>query len=77
MAIVRVCDIHAAEFCNHGAREFFEYYGINWADFIQNGIDSSPYEHLDDVYIHRVIEIAKERERKEKWAAAAVNNKVK
>lgn len=49
-------------FCSKGAREFCERYGIDWLEFVQNGIESSEIEHIDDEMLKQLIERARQRE---------------
>lgn len=38
--IIRIQDAKAVLFCSKGVRLFFKKYGLDYADFIKNGIDS-------------------------------------
>lgn len=60
--IVTHADLAACKFCNRGSRQFFERHGLNWQDFIQNGIDVSHLEQIDDAMMQQVIERARRRE---------------
>lgn len=60
--IVKHCDLASLRFCNRGARQFCERNGIDWSEFMTNGIDSSKLEHIDDEMVKKVIERAKRRE---------------
>lgn len=64
MTIIRHKDLAAIKFCNRGARQFFERHGLDWSDFMKNGIESETVEHIDDAMVRRVIERAKQREQK-------------
>lgn len=35
-------------YCNKGARVFFERHGLNWADFMANGISADVLGQIDD-----------------------------
>lgn len=54
-------DMAALKFCNRGGREFFARYGLDWADFMQNGIDSSLLVDIDDDMMRQVIAEAARR----------------
>jgi hypothetical protein len=45
-------------YCNRGSRAFFERHGLNWSEFLENGIDSSTLLAIDDAQAHRVVEHA-------------------
>lgn len=55
----------ALKFCNRGGREFCVRHGINWQSFIEQGVDVSEVEHIDDAMLSEVIERARRRERGE------------
>lgn len=60
--IVKHSDLAAMKFCNRGARQFFERHGLNWQEFITNGIDSSRVEAIDDEMMRQVVAHAHRRE---------------
>lgn len=64
MTILRINDIIAANLCHHGARKVATELGIDWWDFLQNGIDIERIKHIDDVNVQNVIKMAIARERK-------------
>lgn len=37
--IIYMRHIRAAKMCSRGARQWFDRYGIDWMDFLNNGID--------------------------------------
>jgi hypothetical protein len=57
-------DLAAIKFCNRGARQFFERHGLDWSDFIKNGLDASRVEHIDDAMLRQVVAAARQREQK-------------
>lgn len=65
MTIVKIDDVLVCGTCHNGARYLANQYGLDWWDFLQNGIDASKLEGIDDVNVKNVIKAAKEREEKE------------
>jgi hypothetical protein len=63
MTIVRHCDLAASRFCNRGVRVFFERHGLDWSDFLKNGIDADLVRHIDDVMLVQALERAEQREK--------------
>lgn len=51
-------------FCNHGLREMCKSNNIDWWEFLQNGIDITEVEHIDDENMRAAIAVAKLRENK-------------
>jgi len=49
-------DLRQALYCNKGARKWFERHGLDWADFIKNGVDISEIEHIDDSMMQKIVE---------------------
>lgn len=39
--IIRMPDIRAVHMCSRGSRQFFERHGLDWQDFLKNGIPAS------------------------------------
>jgi hypothetical protein len=39
--IVNINDVRAAKMCSRGGRDFFSRHGLDWDDFLKNGILSS------------------------------------
>ena len=56
-------DVRACGLCLvPGAKNLCEAHGIDWREFIQDGIELSRIEHIDDGFIQQVIaHIKKER----------------
>ena len=42
-------------YCAAGCREWFSAHGLNWADFVANGIDAAELAATGDELAHRVI----------------------
>ena len=49
--------------CHHGIRQMCEANGVDWLDFLQNGIDAERIKHIDDVYVKQAIKNAEAREK--------------
>lgn len=56
--IVTHADMRAVGYCNRGGRDFFASHGLDWADFVRNGIDSDVLRALNDAMADKVIEQA-------------------
>ena len=54
-------DIRAAKMCSRGARQFFDRHGLDWGDFIRNGVLIEIIEKIDDAMARQVVEVARER----------------
>lgn len=54
-------DIAVLRFCNRGARQFFERHGLDWSEFIKNGIPFETLEVIDDEMARQSIIQAKKR----------------
>ena len=63
MTTVRIQDLRAAGFCNHGAREFFKQHDCDWYDFLQNGVDADKALATNDANAALAVEYARKRER--------------
>lgn len=59
--IITHADLSSIQFCNRGARVFFERHGLDWSSFIQHGIDDSELVGIDDEMLRQVIDNAKQR----------------
>ena len=46
-------------YCVPGTRAFFEKHGLDFRDFMRNGIPIEEVEQFDDVMVRRVIEVAR------------------
>lgn len=58
MAMVYMRHVREAGFCSYGLRQFAQTHGFDYLDFVQNGIDSSRFEGMDDEMIRQVIALA-------------------
>lgn len=59
--IVTMKDIRAAKMCSRGTRAFFERHGLDFNDFLSNGIPAEKLEATGDHMAHRVCEVARGR----------------
>jgi hypothetical protein len=48
-------DIRACNMCSRGARKFFERHGLDWNDFLQNGVECETIEKTGDAMGLRVV----------------------
>lgn len=66
MTIIKVCDQRAEGVCK-GARHWFERHGLDWRDYIRNGIDVERLRATGDIpdLIDRLEARAKAREASE------------
>lgn len=55
-------DFRAAGYCNRKLRPMAERYGIDWSDFIKNGVELEKLAHIENAMLLPVIEIARARE---------------
>lgn len=53
--IVTMRDVRACKMCARGARAFFVRHGLDWGDFLVNGIDSKALEQTGDAMAMRVV----------------------
>ncbi len=45
-------------YCNRGAREWFTRHGLNWADFVENGVEADTLRATGDAMAVKVCEHA-------------------
>lgn len=53
--IIRVADVVDAGYCLAGARTWFRLNGLDFKDFLRNGIPVSEIEHIDDGMARNVV----------------------
>lgn len=58
--IVTINDVRRGGMCVRGARPWFEMHGLDFRDFLVNGISSTKVEHLGDPLADRAIKSARE-----------------
>jgi hypothetical protein len=59
---IRMRDIRAAKMCSRGARAWFTRHGLDWAEFITNGIDAELVLATGDAMAIRVVKVARGRD---------------
>lgn len=59
--IVTMRDIRRAKMCSRGTRAFFVRHGLDFADFLTNGIAAEKLEATGDAMAIRVCEVARGR----------------
>lgn len=62
MTIVKHEDLRTLGFCNRGSREFFDRHGLNWASFMQSGVEAELLLATDDEMAKQAVEQARKRE---------------
>lgn len=63
MTTVTVQDIKVLGFCNKGARIFFGKNNLDWADFVNNGVDAELLKAIGDEMALAAVAEAERRER--------------
>lgn len=56
--IVRMVHIRQAKMCSSGAREFFLRHGLDWQDFLKNGINAETLRATGDALALIVVKVA-------------------
>lgn len=59
--IITIRDVRAVRYCSRGARDFFKRHGLDWADFLMNGIEDVKLLSTGDPMARKVVEVARER----------------
>ncbi len=54
--------LRTANICSSGARGWWARHGLNWSDFLENGIPVETLLETGDPFALRVVEIAKEEQ---------------
>lgn len=62
--IVTFADARSLGYCSRGLRSFCEQHGIDWREFVRNGIDEQNLAGITDPMVQRVIERARLREQR-------------
>lgn len=55
-------DTPAQRYCAGGARRFFARHGLNWGDFLRNGIDGQKFVDTGDAMAIRAVKHAEEED---------------
>ncbi|MGI9277953.1 MAG: hypothetical protein ACR2PT_24290 [Endozoicomonas sp.] len=48
-------------FCIEGGKAFFAKHGLDWRQFVRNGISSEMLEQFDDLMVRKIVETARGR----------------
>lgn len=59
--IITMRDIRAAKMCSRGTRAFFQRHGLDWTDFLKNGIPAEKLAATGDPMALQVVEVARGR----------------
>lgn len=63
-AKIYIQDLRYYKHCLKGARKFFKENGLNWSDFLKNGIEASKLEDIsNDVMVERIVKYARNKKR--------------
>ena len=54
--VVTLKDIRAMNHCSSGARQWFKSNGLDWMDFLKNGIPASKLLEVNDALGRRLVE---------------------
>lgn len=57
--IIRMHDLRSAKMCSRGARTFFELNGLDWQDFLKNGIPAEKLVATGDHMALRLVELTR------------------
>lgn len=57
--IIRMPDLRAALMCSRGSRKFFEAHGLDWQDFLKNGIPASKLLATGDYMAQQLVEVTR------------------
>ena len=60
--MVTTQDLRAARICFGGARPWFRRHGLDWSDFVANGVPAETLEGTGDALALRVVAEARARE---------------
>lgn len=59
--IVTIQDARALGYCRRGSYVFSQRYGIDWTDFVRNGVRASVLRQIDDDMVKSLLQQAKSR----------------
>lgn len=61
MSEVKMTDIRSLKFCSNGARNFFKKHGMDWSEFIKNGLPESEFLRTGDHMAMQAVEQSRKR----------------
>lgn len=53
--MITITDVRAAGHCARGAKAWFEYYGLDFRDFLKNGIDDEVFLATGDAHAIEIV----------------------
>lgn len=56
---VRMLHVRQAKMCSRGARDFFKRHGLDWNEFLSEGIDAEKLEATGDGMALQVVKVAR------------------
>lgn len=59
MTIVTMRHVRKCSMCSRGARAFFERHGMDWCEFLKNGLPAEAFEATGDAMAIQVAETAR------------------
>lgn len=59
MILVKMTHVRAAKMCSRGSRDFCERYGIDWINFLENGLPIEAFDGIEDHMLEQVLIIAR------------------
>ncbi len=62
MTRVTIQDLRAARYCLAGVRPWFRRHGLDWQDFLSQGIEADRLRATQDALVEPVVRIAEMRE---------------
>lgn len=57
--VVTMAHVRAANLCSRGARQWFSKYGLDWSQFVREGLPASTLEATGDALAKKVCDIAR------------------
>ena len=57
--IIHIKNMHRVGMCSRGTRAFFKRHGLDWTDFLKNGIEAARLEATGDAMALQVTEAAR------------------
>lgn len=57
--LITLKDVRRAHHCSAGARTWFKHHGLDWSDFLKNGIPASKMLETNDALAKRLVEFVK------------------
>lgn len=53
--VVFLNDFRQMRFCSKGLRRYAAHLGVDWSDFLRDGIPIERLEQMDDVYVQEIV----------------------